>query len=266
MRSMWNGLISFGLVNIPVALYPAVEDKQLHFNQLHKEDGGRIGHKKVCKDCGKSLEAEEIVRGYEYEKGRYVTLSEEDLDKFARAASRAIAMQEFVDASDIDAIYLDKSYYLGPDEAGKMPYALLLEALKRAKKVGVAKMVMRDKEYLALIRPLDQVLVLNIMHYPDEIRKPEGIGLPSSEVKLGDRELEMAELLVKSMSGEFQPAELHDTYREELLEMIRVKAEGAEYQPVEAELLPTNVIDIVARLKASIDQAEEQKKVKTAKG
>jgi DNA end-binding protein Ku len=175
-------------------------------------------------------------------------------------------MQEFVDASDIDAIYLDKAYYLGPDEAGKMPYALLLEALKRAKKVGVAKMVMRDKEYLALIRPVDQVLVLNTMHYPDEIRKPEGIGLPSSEVKLGDRELEMADLLVKSMSGEFQPAEFHDTYREELLEMIRTKAEGAEYQPVEAKLLPTNVTDIVARLKASIDQAEEQKKVKSARG
>jgi DNA end-binding protein Ku len=174
-------------------------------------------------------------------------------------------MQEFVDASDIDAIYLDKAYYLGPDEAGKMPYALLLEALKRAKKVGVAKMVMRDKEY-ALIRPVDQVLVLNTMHYPDEIRKPEGIGLPSSEVKLGDRELEMADLLVKSMSGEFQPAEFHDTYREELLEMIRTKAEGAEYQPVEAKLLPTNVTDIVARLKASIDQAEEQKKVKSARG
>jgi len=266
MRSMWKGLISFGLVNIPVALYPAVEDKQLRFNQLHKEDGGRIGYEKVCKECGKTLEAEEIVRGYEYEKGRYVTISEEDFDKFARVASRAIAMQQFVDASDIDAIYLDKAYYLGPDDAGKMPYALLLEALKRAKKVGVAKMVMRDQEYLALIRPVDQVLVLNIMHYPDEIRKPEGIGLPSSEVKLGDRELEMADLLVKSMSGEFQPAEFPDTYREELLEMIRAKAEGAEYQPVEANLLPTNVIDIVARLKASIDQAEEQKKVKKARG
>jgi DNA end-binding protein Ku len=263
---MWKGVISFGLVNIPVALYSAVEDKQLHFNQLHKEDGGRVGHKQVCKECSKELEAEEIVRGYEYEKDQYVTLSDEDMDKFDRVASRAIAMQEFVDASDIDEIYLDKAYYLGPDEAGKMPYALLLEALKRAKKVGVAKMVMRDKEYLALIRPVDQVLVLNTMYYPDEIRKPEGIGLPSAEVKLGDRELEMADLLVKSMSGEFQPAEFRDTYREELLEMIRTKAEGAEYQPVEANLLPTNVIDIVARLKASIKQAEEQKKARTVKG
>jgi DNA end-binding protein Ku len=263
---MWKGLISFGLVNIPVALYPAVEDKQLRFNQLHKEDGGRIGHQQVCKECGKSLEAEEIVRGYEYEKGRYVTLSEEDFDQLDRVASRAIAMQQFVDASEIDAMYLDKAYYLGPDEAGKMPYALLLEALKRAKKVGVAKMVMRDKEYLALIRPLDQVLVLNTMHYPDEIRKPEGIGLPSAEVKLGDRELEMADLLIKSMSGEFQPAKIHDSYREELLEMIRAKAEGAEHQPVAAKLLPTNVTDIVARLKASIDQAEKHKKAKTAKG
>lgn len=129
-------------------------------------------------------------------------------------------------------------------------------------------MVMRDKEYLALIRPVDQALVLNTMHYPDEIRKPEGIGLPSSQVKLGDRELEMADLLVKSMSSEFQPAEFRDTYREELLEMIRAKTEGegTEDQPVEAKLLPTNVIDIVARLKASIDQAEEQKKVKKARG
>lgn len=264
MRSTWKGLISFGLVNIPVALYSAVEDKQLSFNQLHKEDGGRVGYQKVCKDCGKTLEAEEIVRGYEYEKGRYVTVSEDDLDKFASDASRAIAMQEFVDAADIDAMYLDKAYYLGPDEAGKMPYALLLETLKRAKKVGVAKMVMRDKEYLAIIRPLDQVLVLNTMHYPDEIRKPEGIGLPSAEVKLGARELKMADLLVKSMSGEFQPADFQDTYREELLAMILSKAEGAEDQPVVAKLLPTNVTDIVARLKASIDQAEEQKKTRKA--
>jgi DNA end-binding protein Ku len=263
---MWKGLISFGLVNIPVELYSAVEDKELHFNLLHKDDGGRVGHTQVCKICGKSLGTEEIVRGYEYEKGRYVTLSEEEIDKFARSASRSIAIQEFVDASAIDPVYLDKAYYLGPDEAGKMPYALLLEALNRAKKIGVAKLVMREKEYLAFIRPAGKVLVLHTMHYPDEIRKPEGIGLPSSEVKLGDRELEMADLLVKSMSGEFQPTEFHDTYREELLEMIRTKAEGAEYQPVEAKLLPTNVIDIVARLKASIDQAEEQKKVKTARG
>ncbi len=264
MRSIWKGLISFGLVNIPVALYPAIEDKQLHFHQIHKEDGGRIGHKQVCKVCGKSLEAEEIVRGYEYEKDRYVTLSDEDFDTFASAASRAIAIQEFVDASAIDPIYLDKAYYLGPDEAGKMPYALLAETLKRAKKVGVAKLVMRDKEYLALIRPTDQMLVLNIMHYPDEIRKPEGIGLPSADVKLGERELEMADLLVKSMSGKFKPTEFHDTYREELVEMIRAKAEGAEYKHKETKLQPTNVIDIVSRLKASIEQAEEQKKAKTA--
>lgn len=162
-----KGLISFGLVNIPVALYPAVEDKQLHFNQLHKEDGGRIGY---------------------------------------------------------------------------------------------------DKEYLALIRPVDQVLVLHTMHYPDEIRQPEGIGLPSAEVQLGKRELEMADLLVKSMSGEFQPAEYKDTHREELLEMLLAKAEGTEDQPIKAKLLPTNVTDLVARLKASIDQAEKQKKVKTARG
>ena len=145
-----------------------------------------------------------------------------------------------------------------------MPYALLAETLKRAKKVGVAKLVMRDKEYLALIRPAEQMLVLNIMHYPDEIRKPEGIGLPSSEVNLGKRELEMADLLVKSMSGEFQPTEFPDTYREELLAMIRAKAEGAEYEHKETKLQPTNVIDIVSRLKASIEKAEEQKKSRRA--
>jgi len=265
MRSIWKGLISFGLVNIPVALYPAVEDKEVHFHQVHKDDGGRVGYTRVCKICGKSLGADEIVRGYEYEKGRYVTLTEEDIDKFARAASRAIAMQEFVDASTVDPIYLDKAYYLGPDEAGRMPYALLVEALKRADKVGIAKMVMREKEYLALIRPVDRMLVLNVMHYPDEIRKPEGIGLPTSDVELGDRELEMADLLVRSMASEFRPDEFHDSYREELLEMIHAKAEGAEYQPEEAALQPTNVIDIVSRLKASIEQAEEHKKAKAVR-
>lgn len=262
MRAMWKGIISFGLVNIPVALFPAIEEKQLHFNQLHKDDGGRIGYQKICKVCGKNLEADEIVRGYELDKGRYVTLSDDDFAKFARSANRAIEIQEFVDAAAIDPIYLDTAYYLGPNEGGTMPYALLVDALKRAQKVGVAKMVMRDKETLALIRPTEQMLVLNMMHYPDEIRKPEGIGLPTTTVKLGQREVEMADLLVKSMNGEFEPAEFHDSYREEMLEMIRAKAEGVEYEAEEVKIQPTNMIDIVARLKASIEQAEEQKKAR----
>lgn len=265
MRSILKGLISFGLVNIPVGLYSAVEDKDLSFNQLHKEDGGRVTYNKVCKVCGQVLSADDIVKGYEYDKGKYVTLTDEDFEQVARAATRAIAIQDFVDASEIDPLYFDRAYYLGPDEAGKMPYVLLREAMQRTNKVGVAKLVMRDKEHLAIIRPVEGALVLNTMHYPDEIRKAEGVGIPGEEVQVGDRELDMAELLVKSMTGEWQPDKYQDEYRQEMMQMIEAKLEGVEYQAEPQAQHPTNVVDIMSTLKASIEEAEKGRE-KTATG
>lgn len=259
MRAIWKGFVSFGLVNIPVALYPAIEEQDLHFHQLHEADGGRVGYDKVCKVCGETLKQEDIVKGYEVSKGQYVTLTDEDFDKAARAASRAIAIQQFVDVSTIDPLYFEKSYYLAPEEAGKTPYALLMDVMKRAGKAGVARMVMRDKEYLALIRAADGALVISTMHFPAEIRKPEGIGIPTGEAQFGEQEMKMADMLVSALAGDFKPEQYEDTYRKELLEMIEKKAEGMEYAPAEERLQPTNVIDIVSQLKASIEQAEKEK-------
>jgi DNA end-binding protein Ku len=260
MRAIWKGFISFGLVNIPVALYSAIDEQDLHFHQLHKDDGGRIGYDKTCKVCGQVLEQDDIVKGYEVEKGKYVTLTDEDFDKVARAASKSITIQQFVDISSIDPLYYDKSYYLGPEEAGKVPYGLLTEVMRRTGKAGVAKMVMRDKEKLALIRPVGDALSLSTMYFPAEIKKPEGIGLPEGEAQFGEAELNMADMLVKALSGDFKPDQYEDTYRKELLEMIEKKAEGLEYAPTEERVQPTKVIDIVSQLKASIEQAEQAKK------
>lgn len=260
MRAIWKGFVSFGLVNIPVALYPATQEKDLHFNQLHDADGGRVGYDKVCKVCGHTLEQDQIVKGYEVAKGHYVTLTDEDFEKVARAASKTISIQQFVDLFSVDPLYYDKSYYLGPEEASKTPYALLVEVMKRTGKAGVAKMVMRDKEHLALLRVVGDALVLSLMYFPDEIRPPEGIGLPSGQTQFGEQELSMADMLVNALSGEFKPEHYEDTYRAELLEMIEKKSEGLEYAPTEERVTPTRVVDIVSQLKASIEQAEKEKK------
>jgi DNA end-binding protein Ku len=258
--------VSFGLVNIPVALYPATQEKDLHFNQLHEADGGRVGYDKVCKVCGQTLEQDQIVKGYEVAKGQYVTLTDEDFENVARAASKAISIQQFVDLSSVDPLYYQASYYLGPEEAGKTPYSLLVEVMRRSGKAGVAKMVMRDKEHLALLRVVGDALVLSSMYFPDEIRKPEGIGLPEGESaklslsKHGEQELSMAEMLINALSGEFKPEQYQDTYRAELLDMIEKKSEGLEYAPAEERVTPTKVVDIVSQLKASIEQAEKEKK------
>ncbi len=257
-RTMWKGAISFGLVSIPVKMYPATEEKSLSFNQLHDEDHGRIRYKRVCEKDGEEVSFEHIVKGYEVEKGTYVVLEDEDLDKVPVESTRAIDILQFVDIDEIDPIYYKKTYYLIPEETGVKPYALLREALGENGKVGVAKVAFREKEHLCALRIKDKAFVLETMYWPDEIRPAEFEELDKAP-KVRDQELKMAQSLIDSLTDEWHPEEYKDEYREALLDIVEKKVAGEEIEVVE-EAEPTKVADLMEALKASVEAARAGKK------
>jgi DNA end-binding protein Ku len=224
-RSMWKGAISFGLVTIPVAVYPATEEKTLRFNQLHDEDGGRIRMKRTCSVDGEEVPYEHIVKGYEYEKDRYVILTDDDFDAVPVESSRAIDIVQFVELEEIDPMMYKKSYYLVPEETGAKAYGLLREAMSRDNKVGVAKVSFRDKEHLAALRFHDEAFVLETMYWPDEIREADFGGV-DVDLKVRDQELQMARQLIENLTGEWNPGEFTDEYREGLLKIVEAKING----------------------------------------
>jgi DNA end-binding protein Ku len=255
-RAMWKGAISFGLVTIPVAVYPATEEKTLRFNQLHDEDGGRIRNKRVCEKDGEEVTFEHIVKGYEVEKDRYVVLTDEDVNAIPVESSRAIDIHRFVDLDDIDPVMFKKSYYLVPEETGAKAYALLREAMADDGRVGIAKVSFRDKEHLAALRFKDEAFVLETMYWPDEIREADFGGVDVS-AKVRGQELEMAKQLIESLSGEWNPEEYSDDYREALLRIVEAKLNGQEIEVVAPE--PTaKVVDLMEALKASVAAAKKQ--------
>jgi len=254
-RAMWKGAISFGLVTIPVSVYPATEEKTLRFNQLHDEDGGRIRMKRVCSIEGEEVGYEHIVKGYEYEKDRYVILTDEDFEAIPVESSRAIDIQQFVDLEEIDPMQYKKSYYLVPEETGAKAYALLREALNRSGKVGIAKVSFRDKEHLAALRFRDEAFVLETMYWPDEIREADFGGVDVS-AKVRPNELEMAQTLIDNLTADWDPAEFKDDYREAMLRIVEAKINGEEIEIVEPE--PTaKVVDLMDALKASVAAAKK---------
>jgi len=255
-RVMWKGAISFGLVTIPVAVYPATEEKSLRFNQLHAEDMGRIRYKRVCSVDGEEVDFEHIVKGYEVEKDRYIVLTDEDLDAVPVESSRAIDIQQFVDLDEIDPILFKKSYFLVPDETGAKAYALLRKALSEENKVGIAKVSFRDKEHLAALRFKDDVFVLETMYWPDEIRGADFDTLGAEE-KVRPNEVEMAKSLIESLTEPWNPEIFTDAYREALLEIVEKKIAGV---PIEAptEAAPARVVDLMEALKASVAAAKER--------
>jgi DNA end-binding protein Ku len=255
---MWKGAISFGLVSIPVKMYPATEEKSLSFNQLHDEDHGRIRYKRVCEKDGEEVSFEHIVKGYEVEKGTYVVLEDEDLDKVPVESTRAIDILQFVDIDEIDPIYYKKTYYLIPEETGVKPYALLREALGENGKVGVAKVAFREKEHLCALRIKDKAFVLETMYWPDEIRPAEFEELDKAP-KVRDQELKMAQSLIDSLTDDWHPEEYKDEYREALLDIVEKKVAGEEIEVVE-EAEPTKVADLMEALKASVEAARAGKK------
>jgi DNA end-binding protein Ku len=255
-RSMWKGAISFGLVTIPVSVFPATEEKSLKFNQLHDEDMGRIRYKRVCSVDGEEVDYEHIVKGYEIEKDRYVVITDEDLDAVPVESSRAIDIRQFVELDEIDPILFKKSYYLVPEETGAKAYALLRKALSEENKVGIAKVSFRDKEHLAALRFKDDVFVLETMYWPDEIRAAEFDTLEADE-KVRANEVDMAKSLIQNLTEPWQPDAYKDEYREALMDIVERKVAG---EPIEAPAAaaPARVVDLMDALKASVDAAKRK--------
>ena len=254
-RAMWKGAISFGLVTIPVAVYPATEEKTLRFNQLHDEDGGRIRYKRVCEKDGEEVTFEHIVKGYEVEKDRYVVLTDDDFDAVPVESSRAIDIVQFVEIDEIDPILFKKSYYLVPEETGAKAYALLREAMREDDRVGIAKVSFRDREHIAALRFKDDAFVLETMFWPDEVRQADFGGVDvSTDVR--DQELTMARQLIDSLTGEWAPQQFHDAYRDALLQIVEAKLNGQEIEVVEPEQAAT-VVDLMEALQASVAAAKK---------
>jgi DNA end-binding protein Ku len=267
MKTMWRGAISFGLVSIPVRVYTATDEKTLRFNQLHVKDHGRIKYQRVCSKDGKEVPYDEIVKGYEYEKDRYVILTDEDLEAVPVESTRTIDIAQFVERAEIDPIYYKKTYYLGPEEAGIKAYQLLRDSLREGNKVGIAKVSFRDKEHLAAVRLMDDVLVLDTMFWPDEIRDAADVPGLDKEAKVSDRELQMAESLIANLTEGWNPDAYTDEYREALLDIVEKKVAGEEIELIEAPE-PSKVVDLMEALKASVEQtkkAPSRKKAGTRK-
>lgn len=255
-RTMWRGAISFGLVTIPVKVFPSTEEKSLKFNQLHDKDHGRIKMKRVCSKCGEEVPFENIVKGYEVEKDVYVTLTDDDFEAVPVASSRAIDIQQFVELQEIDPIYFKKSYYLVPDETGIKAYNLLRKALEDESKVGVAKVSFRDKEHLAALRFRDKTFILETMYWPDEIRAADFEEL-DKEVDVRPQEVQMAKSLIENLSEPFNPEAYEDEYRVALQKIVDAKVKGEEIEVVETEA-PSKVVDLMEALKASVEAVKEK--------
>jgi DNA end-binding protein Ku len=259
-RAIWSGSISFGLVNIPVKLFTAVSRKNVSFHQIDKKTGSRIKQRRVSAATGEEVAYEDIVKGYELASGEYVTIDDDELSALDPDAVRTIDIEEFVDLADIDPLYYDAAYYLVPDATTAKPYKLLAEAMEESQKVGIARFVMRTKQYVAAVRPKDGKLLLSTMVYDDEIVRPDEIGGFDvlDKVDVGQKEVAMAEQLIASLSEQFQPSKHRDTYREAVLELIERKAAGeTEIMPAPAAPAAEKVIDLMAALEASVAAAKE---------
>ena len=264
---MWSGAISFGLVNVPVKLYSAVSRKTVRFNQLNAETGNRIQQKRVDPETGEEVGYEQIVKGYELTKDRYVVITPDELDALDPEKTRTVDIEDFVDLDEIDPVYYDHPYYLVPDKGATKAYGLLLGAMKQANKVAIARVVLRSKEQLVAIRPAGDVLMMETMLFHDEVVPAHDIDdLPESkELKATDRELKMAQQLIDSLSSEFDPSSYHDQYREKVLELIEKKASGEEIavQPDAPE--PAKVPDLMAALEASLAAVKDPEAPKKKK-
>lgn len=259
-RAIWSGSISFGLVNIPVKLYNAVSRKTVHFNQIDTRTGSRIRQKRVSAADGTEVPPEALAKGYELTSGHYVVVTDEELALLDPEATRSVEIEQFVDIADIDPVFYDAAYYVAPDQATVKPYALLCQAMRESGKVGIARFVMRTKQYLAAIRPMDGVLALSTMVYADEVNDPASI--PEIEavdgVEVSDRELKMAQQLIESLSDPWVAEAFHDTYREQVVELIERKAAGeTELVEAPAPVSSDKVVDLMAALEASVAAAKQ---------
>lgn len=255
MHTVWKGAISFGLVHVPVKMFSATEDKDISLRYIHKECGSPLSYVRKCPVCDKEVAWEEIGKGYEYEKGKFVLFDKEELDQLTEESSKSITILDFVDLTEIDPIYFQKTYYLSPDQAGMNAYRLLMEAMRQTGKIGIAKISIRSKSSLAAIRVLSDCLAIETIYYPDEVRPVSQVpGLPEAGI-VNDKELDMAKLLISQLSTPFEPAKYTDDYRQRMLDLISHKIAGEEFHIAPARQ-ESNVIDLMAALQASIEAVQ----------
>jgi DNA end-binding protein Ku len=260
-RPTWSGTVSFALLAIPVKMYTATRSKDISFNQIEKSTGGRIKQKKVSATTGEEVTADDIVKGYDLGGDRFVTIDPVELEALAptdRNNEKTIQILDFVDMADIDPVYFEKAYYLAPDKGGARPYALLVKAMQETHKVAIAKVVLRQKEYLTAIRPVGKMLCIETMFFSDELVDPADIDGLDQNIELAEKEVDMAKMLVESSAGAFEPTKYKDEYREKVIAMIEAKAAGATYEMPKLEEAP-KVIDLMAALEASLAAAKAKK-------
>ncbi|HVL99466.1 MAG TPA: Ku protein [Egibacteraceae bacterium] len=264
-RTLWKGSLSFGLVTVPVALYAATDDRSPSFNQLRASDHSRIGYQRVAKADGAEVDYDDIVKGYEYERDRYVVFTKEELDALKPASSRTVEIMQFVPREQIDPLYFQRSYYLAPEPSGAKAYGLLAKAMKDQDTVAVCKITLRDKEHLATLRLRDDVFVLETMYWPDEIRE-----FSLDEVGIDElpeprkQEVQMAQSLIENLTEDFDPTAYTDEYRAKVEEAVAAKVEGQEVTVVEEQAEPTGVVDLMEALKQSVEESKSRKKSKAS--
>lgn len=258
-RTLWKGSLSFGLVTVPVRLYPATQDKSPSFNQLRASDHSRVGYQRVAKADGEEVAYEDLVKGYEYEPDRYVVFSKEELDAMKPPSSRQIEILQFVPRAQIDPLYFQRSYYLGPETTGVKAYALLSQAMEDQETVAICKISLRDKEHLATLRLRGDLLVLETMYWPDELSELSLSDLDIDEVpEPRPQEVTMAQSLIENLTEDFDPAAYHDEYRQKVMQAVEAKISGEEVAVVEEEPEPAGVVDLMDALKQSVEQSKDR--------
>lgn len=255
MHTVWKGAISFGLVHVPVKMFSATEDKDISLRYIHKECGSPLSYVRKCPVCDKEVTWEEIGKGYEYEKGKFVTFEKDELEQLTEQSNKNITILDFVDLTEIDPIYFQKTYYLSPDQAGSNAYRLLMEAMRQTGKIGIAKISIRSKSSLAAIRVLEECLAIETIFYPDEVRPVSQVPNLPGAIAVNEKELEMAKLLISQLSTAFEPEKYTDDYRQRMLDLISHKIAGEEFHVAPAKQ-ESNVIDLMAALQASIQAVQ----------
>ena len=260
MRAIWKGAVSFGLVSVPVKLYAATESHDISFRQVHAKDGGRIKYQRVCSIDGEEVAYADIAKGYETEDGQMVVLDDDDFAELPASSSREISVEKFVPTGQIDPLWLEKSYYLEPDKTAAKPYALLREALKEADRVADVTVSIRTRMTTAVLRVRDDVIVMQTMLWPDEVRKPDFAGLDATEHAAKPQELKMAKLLVETLAGDYDPDEFEDDYANAVEALVTAKLEGGEVKaPAEPKKSSGEVVDLLAALQRSVDAAKSSR-------
>jgi DNA end-binding protein Ku len=256
--SVWSGYLTFGLISMPVKLFSGARSSGISFNMLHRDDLSRLKQQYVCLADGKVVERSEIVKGYEFRKDEYVVIEPEEIKKIEPKTAKTMEILEFVKTSDVDPVFFESSYYMVPDEAGRRPYALLTKAMEESEYVAIAQLTMHNREYTVFLRPHEGGMMLHTMYYAEEVRKLEGFGAPDVELK--DAEVKVAHQLIEALATEWEPEKYHDSFQDNLKNMIQTKLEGGKITEVEKPKKLAPVVDLMSALKQSLAEMEGKKK------